>query len=167
MSSDLPKFTPILSIDFDGVLHSYSSGWKGARNIPDPPVYGAIEWLRELVYDQRDPFVPRFNQFDVQIFSSRSRYLFGRSAMKARLLKWGLRPGELEAIKFPLFKPPAFIQVDDRAWCFTGTFPSASQLLEFTPWNKPRKRPTIADLEKLLQEGERPVHIKPDGSISA
>jgi len=139
---DLPKGAPILCLDFDGVLHSYSSGWRGARNIPDPPVVdsatgqSAIEWLQELVYDQRDPFVPRFKEFDVQIYSSRSRYWGGRSAMKAWLLKHGLRPGELEAIKFPLLKPAAFIQVDDRVHLFDGTFPEAASLLTFKPWNK-------------------------------
>ena len=49
--TELPIGPPILAIDFDGVLHSYSSGWKGSRNIPDPPVDGAIEWLNGLVSD--------------------------------------------------------------------------------------------------------------------
>ena len=33
-------------LDFDGVIHSYTSGWKGAGVIPDPPVPGAIDFLR-------------------------------------------------------------------------------------------------------------------------
>ena len=62
---------PILCIDFDGVLHSYSSGWKGARNIPDPPVTGAIEWLDSLVEDGEAvcAMAPRFRDFDVCIYT--------------------------------------------------------------------------------------------------
>jgi len=37
---------PILCLDFDGVIHSYSSGWKGADVIPDPPVPGAFDFIR-------------------------------------------------------------------------------------------------------------------------
>jgi hypothetical protein len=168
MSNDLPKSTPILCVDFDGVIHSYMSGWKGARNIPDPPVSGAIEWLQSLVADQQDAFAPRHLEFDVQIFSSRSRYWGGRSAMKRWLLANGMRRGEVEAIGFPLMKPPAFLLIDDRAWTFTGTFPSVKQMQEFQPWNKPRKHPTIGELENILhEEDDRPVHVRPDGSVQA
>jgi hypothetical protein len=34
-----------ICVDFDGVLHSYASGWKGAGVVADGPVDGAIEWL--------------------------------------------------------------------------------------------------------------------------
>lgn len=33
---------PILCLDFDGVCHSYTSGWKGAAVIPDPAVPGLV-----------------------------------------------------------------------------------------------------------------------------
>ena len=61
---------PILCLDFDGVLHSYRSGWQGPRTIPDPPVHGAIEFLAEAVH-----------LFEVHIFSSRSKFWGGRKAM--------------------------------------------------------------------------------------
>ena len=33
---------PIVVLDFDGVIHSYKSGWKGADVIPDEPVPGPV-----------------------------------------------------------------------------------------------------------------------------
>jgi hypothetical protein len=69
--NDLPKGKLVLSLDFDGVIHSYSSGWQGARVIPDPPVPGALEFI-----------VKATEHFDVQIFSSRSHQFGGRRAMK-------------------------------------------------------------------------------------
>ncbi len=34
-----------VAVDFDGVLHSYTTPWVNAHTIPDPPVEGAIAWL--------------------------------------------------------------------------------------------------------------------------
>lgn len=70
---------PIISVDFDGVIHSYSSGWKGAHRIPDPPVDGAIKWLYDMFCEDR---------VRVAIFSSRSKSILGRMAMKLWLRKW-------------------------------------------------------------------------------
>lgn len=67
---------PTISVDFDGVLHSYSSGWNGARNIPDPPVVGAIEWL-----------VSMLPHFEIVISSARSSQWGGRHAMKRWIRK--------------------------------------------------------------------------------
>lgn len=65
------SYKPILCMDFDGVIHSYSSGWKGARNIPDPPVPGALDFLSAAE-----------TVFEVHIYSSRSHQFGGIRAMK-------------------------------------------------------------------------------------
>ena len=149
---------PILTLDFDGVIHSYTSGWKGPRVIPDPPVSGALEFLVEAV-----------RHFEVNIYSSRSRYFLGRHCMKKWLRKhlrekmlsletcntpnilfdWVTGtafadPWEYEVdyairrllrlIKFPTQKPPAHLQIDDRAITFTGIFPTVQELKDFQPW---------------------------------
>lgn len=148
---------PILCLDFDGVIHSYSSGWKGAAVIPDPPVPGALEFIREAV-----------EHFDVQIFSSRSHQWGGKRAMKRwlrehyREMFWSLSEVQkaaadlpvswthcdidedawewgahiVQRIGFPWFKPPAMVTLDDRAITFTGTWPALADLSGFKPWNK-------------------------------
>ena len=62
-----------IAIDFDGVIHSFKSGWQGHRKISDPPVDGAIEWLKMLIHS--DEVVP-------SIYSARSRKLFGSWRIK-------------------------------------------------------------------------------------
>lgn len=119
---------PILCVDFDGVLHSYTSGWKGASVIPDPPVPGAIAFLREAV-----------KYFRVMIFSTRSQQDGGIIAMREWLGQHV--PAEedwLVAIEWPTEKPPALVTLDDRAITFTGTWPAMDELLMFTPWNRRR-----------------------------
>ncbi|MHB8392743.1 MAG: HAD domain-containing protein [Acidobacteriaceae bacterium] len=125
---------PILCLDFDGVVHSYTSGWKGARVIPDDPVPGALEFMATALVDG----------FDVVIHSSRARYFGGIRAMRRWLKeKSGLLwyetlagPG-LEDIRFSRWKPPAMVTLDDRAITFSGKFPELRSLREFKPWNKP------------------------------
>lgn len=115
----------IICIDFDGVIHSYSSGWKGADVIPDPPVPGAIAFIT-MCLD---------NGFSVNVFSSRSHQDNAIPAMKS----WFIRHAGTaltERLHFPTYKPPALITIDDRGFLFEGTFPSLGYLQNFKPWNK-------------------------------
>lgn len=125
---------PILCLDFDGVIHSYTSGWQGADNIPDPPVPGAIAFLKEAV-----------KHFRVAIFSSRSCQPGGGVAMRTWLGAFILHedpeviwqdPPWFAEIEWPTEKPAAMVTIDDRAITFDGTWPSMETLKSFKPWNK-------------------------------
>jgi hypothetical protein len=131
---------PILLVDFDGVIHSYTSGWKGADVIPDPPVPGALKWIFQAA-----PY------FDVQVYSSRTKDVGGREAMinwmteQSRLEFGPDHPmskmpasGEEYPVLFPSQKPAAFLTIDDRAICFDGDWSKLNpeSLLHFKPWNK-------------------------------
>ena len=131
-----------LCVDFDGVLNSYKSGWQGPRTIPDPPVDGAIKWLESLLGlpDSLGAMHQEPPKFKVCIFSSRSRYIGGRRAMKKWLLRHGFHPVYMERLSFPIRKPPAHVLLDDRAICFEGTFPDPDELSAFRPWNRRKRR---------------------------
>lgn len=123
---------PTLCLDFDGVIHSYSSGWKGADVIPDPPVDGAIAFM-----------LGALNHFTVVIFSSRSHQPGGIGAMKSWLREhagqtWYESPAGpgLEDVQFATEKPAAMISIDDRCLTFDGTWPAIETLKGFKPWNK-------------------------------
>lgn len=142
-----------ISIDFDGVLHSYTSGWKGVDVILDPPVPGAIKSLVDLVLaSNRDLHGNAVPKYCVAIFSSRSDLLKGRIAMTKWLREavedYLIERGEpqplahiqadsiVDQIQFPSHKPPAHLTIDDRAFCFTGTFPTMDYIDSFRPWTK-------------------------------
>lgn len=131
---------PIICVDFDGVIHSYKSGWQGVSVIPDDPVPGAIEWIMKHlpVPEALGHFSTEYKGPEVQIYSSRSKSWFGRRAMKKWLIKHGLPSCYITdgILKFPVKKPAAFLTIDDRAVCFNGTFPTAKEMMSFKPWNK-------------------------------
>lgn len=119
------SYTRIICIDFDGVIHSYSSGWQGAATVADLPVPGAFAWLNELLDD------PGFKPV---IYSSRSKEDSGINAMQVWFGEHGFaRVSELE---FPTQKPAAYLTVDDRALMFQGVFPELQWMLDFKAWNK-------------------------------
>src|SRR5262245_34838214 len=70
------KDKPILCLAFDGVIHSYVSGWRRAAVIPDPPVTGALEFIASAS-----------EHFKIAIFSTRSNQRGGIRAMK-KWLRW-------------------------------------------------------------------------------
>lgn len=135
---------PILIVDFDGVLHSYVSGWQGADVVADPPVEGAIAWLYSVV-----------GPFDVNIFSSRSNQPGGIVAMKTWLYThehyWRMQCEQAGkalpktslslCLKWPTERPNgAFLELNDRALTFTGEWPNVEVMLAFKPWNKRETR---------------------------
>lgn len=125
MSTD---FIPTICVDFDGVIHSYSSGWKGVEVVADEPVPTALEWLEDML--EVDSGVKPV------IYSSRSKEPEGIKAMKEWFAIHGMNHEKLERLEFPTQKPAAFLTIDDRAICFTGSFPSAEEMKNFKPWNK-------------------------------
>ena len=119
----MPRKTIIL--DFDGVIHSYTSGWKGADVIPDPPVAGAFEFIHEAL-----------RHFDVAIYSSRSHQGGGVAAMIKWFREHRLGESAISLLDFPDHKPPALVSIDDRAITFHGDFPTIQSLLNFKTWQE-------------------------------
>lgn len=111
-----------ICVDFDGVLHSYTSPWVDAVTIPDPLVPGAVEFLREAVA-----------HYNVVIFSTRAETEAGVLAMRAYLNACGL--GDVTPLLgYSYEKVPALLYIDDRAWRFAGTFPSMADIRAALPW---------------------------------
>ena len=112
-----------VAVDFDGVLHSYTSPWIDAETIPDPPVSGAIEWLRDVA-----------QKFNVVIFTTRGKTPEGQRAVRHWLHENGWETGMNAVVTAE--KVPALIYIDDRGWRFEGTFPTAAEIHAARPWNK-------------------------------
>lgn len=130
------KYT--ICVDFDGVIHSYTTPWIKPHIIPDPPVDRAIHWLWGMLRD-----------FDVVIFSTRCKTWRARRAMR-RWIQQHATPTQaplLKALRYSYTKPAALIYLDDRAVRFQGprTFPSKDEIhRRYIPWN--RLAPPIGEI---------------------
>lgn len=116
---------PRILLDFDGVLHSYTSGWTGVTPI-DPPNEGSQQFVQDLLD----------SGFDVVIFTSRATHEGGKVAVDNWLFKWRFPPD----LHITAEKMPATAIVDDRAVKFEsnnwGTCMDAVQTLRNLNYKK-------------------------------
>lgn len=124
---------PVIAVDFDGVLHSYTSAWSGTMEILDPPVEGAQRWLSDvhaagwtvivhtcrLSVDEEHPLNDAEHSQDdrmVAIVGWMLKHSFQTQDIAA--LEWHTTPG----------KPHANVYLDDRGLRFEGSWPSTRML---------------------------------------
>jgi hypothetical protein len=111
-----------IGLDFDGVVHSYTSGWQGYEVVADPPVEG----VREAIEEMR-------KTHNVIIYSCRASDPDGLEAIKRYLTEHGI---EVDGITDR--KPVAEFIVDDRAVRFNGDWQEVlwEFRVGFVPWNR-------------------------------
>ena len=109
-------------MDFDGVIHSYKSGWQGAENCPDPPVPGIREAVAEI----------RAAGYELVVCSTRCATHAGWLAVCNYL-----KTHNIDVDDIVKDKPPAIVYIDDRAICFDGHPETLlGKVRSFKPWNK-------------------------------
>lgn len=130
----MSTFTPILALDFDGVIHDYQHGWQ------DGVIYGEltpgfIEWAAEAK-----------KLFKLVVYSSRSKDPEKLEAMRVwmadKLGSAASVDGALNVtildFEFAHEKPPAWLTIDDRCIRFEGSWDEPklhpSEMLQFKPW---------------------------------
>lgn len=114
------SYKPTVVFDLDGVIHSYTSGWKGASEIPDPPVPGMRKVIDEL----------RERGYKVVVVSTRCIGPEGMGAVKRYL-----KENQIEVDDVLAEKPPAICYVDDRAICFDGSTDGLiEKIVNFKSW---------------------------------
>lgn len=124
-----------IGVDFHGVICMHPEGEQGRTDMAWPAVPGAIEWLKGIT-----------ETYNVHIVSARfSPFRGARPAMEAAanwLVAQGIPRNWFVALDGPPrivlspYKPACSLWIDDRAFCFAGTFPTAEEIGAFRPWNR-------------------------------
>jgi len=141
-----PRTKPTLVVDFDGVIHRYTSGWHGATEMPDGPVPGTKEAIQALR-----------TKYKVIVSSSRANSWEGHRAIVQWLKEQSI---EVDDVAYGE-KPGGVAYIDDRAIRFHGSWDWVSEFLEKgapRPWNK------LNATEKDVGPGHAPASIvDPEG----
>lgn len=123
-----PKFRQTIVVDFDGVIHLYSKGWKDG-SIYDGPVDGAFEGIGELltkhdkavvVMSTRDPqqTCDWLNQMLVEQYPEQEWFC---SVLPDNAKFWNGDEDNRE-VMVTNRKIPAILYIDDRALRFDGNW---------------------------------------------
>jgi hypothetical protein len=119
---------PAIALDFDGVIHAFTSPWRGEHIIADPPVEGAFKFIEDA----------SCGGFDVIIHTARANSSAGRMAVRRWLQVQGLPEMFVHTIRITAEKPAAVIYIDDRGFRFEGTFPTLDAICRMRQWNRQR-----------------------------
>jgi hypothetical protein len=115
-----------VAIDFDGVINSFSSGWKGST-VTDAPIGGAVDAIRVLL-DSGNKVV---------IFSTRAATPEGAATIRDYLRVNSGNGDIADMVEITDKKPIADVYIDDRAIPFTGNWEETlRQIEEFRPWTE-------------------------------
>jgi hypothetical protein len=128
-------------LDFDGVIHSYGSGWTGV--VPtDPPVLGAREAIRRIR-----------EHYKVYVMSTRC---FEEGGVEA--IEDYLREHDIEVDGVVKEKVKASLSIDDRGFRFEGDWNGVIDFLNdpecFNPWNKKGRPEPQRPIQRLEKEDE-------------
>lgn len=113
-----------LCVDFDGVLHAYTSPFTADHVIADGPMPGAMDWLYEVT-----------ETYDIAVYSARCATARGRDAVERAIASWvydafgqPVTADIMRRVMVVEHKPPCWALIDDRCIPFRGTFPSLDQI---------------------------------------
>ena len=132
--------------DFDGVIHSYTSGWKGIDVITDEPNPDVVKAIEEL----------RAEGYQIAVVSTRCAEPRGIAAIHNYLNKH-----DIKVDLITIHKPPAIVSIDDRAICYVPGLPIVEAVKNFHPWRPQCAEQAPADtmdieiLAKALHEAGR------------
>jgi len=155
-------YKPNILIDFDGVIHAYTTPWTDSATVSDGPVPGALRAL--VVYAQT---------YQVNIFSTRSGDPEGVEAMQKALCRWyteyedfseeTARAFVYETLHFPMTKVPAVLTIDDNAYRFNGRWPSSWVIGNMPSWYKANHKAKLAEALQRNDLQNRFTYYAPQG----
>ncbi len=151
---NLPPLKRIL-VDFDGVIHKYSEGWKDG-SIYDEPIEGAIEAIEQL----------RADGWEIVIFTAVSPHGEKRNELiREWLAKYGLADLIVTNTKLPLT-----VLIDDNAIRFTNwqEMLSHSALAELLDYEEIRNSSAITEIirEVASEHFGEPENVELLGTVT-
>lgn len=124
MSKTINKnYKKTILFDFDGVIHSYASGWHGVDIALDKPVDGIKECIDQLK-----------EKYLIYIYSSRCSHLEGLKCIEKYLKEYNIYSDKITNVK-----TAAYLTIDDRCICFDGNCSLIDKIDNFIPWTKKTK----------------------------